>query len=333
MIGLMDIKKTARWLVIPFALALVILLLTQVSLSDIATALSSVSIPFLLLSFLLYVLVYMVRAFRFRIMLKYAGGFKDIFNIVCLHNLANSVMPFRTGELSFVYLTKVRLNVSAGISLATVALARMYDALAVCTIFIIAFIMTFGSVGIISESLPIIILIMALMVVLIVSIIWYSHLYVDIINRMSNITLLKFLPIQYLGIKVKEISEYYSSEDSKKSAVPVLGLSTAIWLLCSLSISVLASSMGLGVSIWAIILGSLIMVMFSALPIHGIASLGTTELIWSATFIALGATKEAAISSGFAIHILILLFSGILGLYSVVIGKLHSSSDNSSNRV
>jgi uncharacterized membrane protein YbhN (UPF0104 family) len=84
--------------------------------------------------------------------------------------------------------------------------------------------------------------------------------------------------------------------------------------------------MGLGVSIWAIILGSLIMVMFSAIPIHGIGSLGTIELVWAAALMALGATKEAAISSGFAVHILLLLFSGILGFYAIVSGKFLSRS-------
>jgi glycosyltransferase 2 family protein len=329
----MDLKKSARWLIVPFALALVIILLMQISLSDIATALFSMSPLFLLLSFILYVLVYAIRAARFRIMLKSSGSFKELFNIVCLHNLANSVMPFRTGELSFVYMTKVRLKIPAGISLATVALARMYDALAVCIIFTIAFLMTYGSIGIMSEYLPIVIILMALLATMLVSVIWFSHVYMKAFRRLSGIKWLQMLPMNYLEKKINEVSEYYSSPDSKKGVIPVLLMSLAIWLLCTLSICALASSMGLGVSVWAIILGSLIMVMFSALPIHGIGSLGTTELIWSATFIALGATKEAAISSGFAIHILILLFSGILGLYSVIVGKFQSVSDNSDHHV
>jgi uncharacterized protein (TIRG00374 family) len=133
----MDKKEILRLLIIPFALILVILLLMQISLSDIATALSSVSIPYLLLGFFLYIVVYAVRALRFRIMLNNIGDFADMFNIVCLHNLANSVMPFRTGELSFVYLAKSRLTVSTALSLSTVALARMYDALAVCILSIL----------------------------------------------------------------------------------------------------------------------------------------------------------------------------------------------------
>lgn len=186
--------------------------------------------------------------------------------------------------------------------------------------------MTYGSFQFMTEAMPIVLVIMIIIIFVIVSLIWYGNFYLRLFNYMLNIKMLSFLPLRMIGSKVEEITMYYSSQQSRNSIIMIIPLSIIIWVLCTLSICVLASSMGLGVSIWAIILGSLIMVMFSAIPIHGIGSLGTIELVWAAALMALGATKEAAISSGFAVHILLLLFSGILGFYAIVSGKFLSRS-------
>lgn len=323
----MDRKSIAPLLIVPISLVLVIILLLQISFSDIVNALLSISPLYLLSSFVLYVALYVTRAARFRIMLKNVAGYGTIFNIVCLHNLANSVMPFKTGELAFVYLSKVKLNVSAGIGLATVTIARMFDALAVCALFILAQVMTPDSMGILHEAEPVILALATVLLILIISVIWFGGQILKLTRRLSSTKLLVGLPLSYVQSKLEEIVAYYSSMESKGSVLRLFTLSVVIWILNPLAICTLALSMGLGVGVWAIIAGVLISVMFSALPIHGIGSLGTTELIWAAAFMALGASKEAAISSGFAVHLLVLLFTAILGVYALISDRYLSTKD------
>jgi uncharacterized membrane protein YbhN (UPF0104 family) len=152
----------------------------------------------------------------------------------------------------------------------------------------------------------------------IILVIWYSRPLLELVNRLSQVRLLAFLPLEYIKKELQKVVGFYSTPESKGVILPIVILSVVIWVVCCLSMCALALSMNLGMSIWAIIIGALITVMFSALPIHGIGSLGTTELAWAAAFIALGAPKEAAISSGFAVHIIVLLFTAILGVYAVM---------------
>ncbi|WP_048188921.1 lysylphosphatidylglycerol synthase transmembrane domain-containing protein [Methanocella conradii] len=314
----MNKKNLARWLVIPITLLLVVILLVQISLSDIVNALLSISPKFLVLSFALYVLLYVFRAVRFRLMLKSRVGYCTMFNIVCMHMLANSILPFKTGELAFVYLSKVQMGLQAGIGLATVAIARMFDALAVCVLFVLALVMTRGKTDIFTEAEPLVLVMAVLMIAGIMLVIWYGPQLLDMTNRLLRIKVFGWLPLPLIRSKLKEVVEYYSSSDSQSKVFIIFGLSLLIWIMASLSTSILAVNMGLGIGIWAIIAATMISVMFSALPIHGIASLGTTELILSAALMALGAPKDAAISSAFAIHLMILMFTALLGVYAII---------------
>ncbi|WP_174591667.1 lysylphosphatidylglycerol synthase transmembrane domain-containing protein [Methanocella conradii] len=314
----MNKKNLARWLVVPIALLLIIVLLMQISLSDIVNAFLSISPQFLALSFILYVLLYVFRAIRFRLMLKSRAGYGTLFNIVCLHMLANSILPFKTGELAFVYLSKARMDLQAGIGLATVAIARMFDALAVCVLFVLALVMTRGKTDIFTEAEPLVLTMAVLLIVGIVLAIWYGRQLLDVINRLLGIKVFGWLPLPLIRSKLEEVVDYYSSPDSQSKVLIIFGLSLLIWIMASLSMSILAVNMGLGIGIWAIIAATMVSVMFSALPIHGIASLGTTELILSAAFMALGAPKDAAISSAFAIHLMVLMFTALLSIYAIV---------------
>jgi len=52
--------------------------------------------------------------------------------------------------------------------------------------------------------------------------------------------------------------------------------------------------------------------MISILPIQGIGGFGTLEGSWAISFMAMGVTKEAAISSGFVMHIISIIYLAIL---------------------
>jgi len=81
--------------------------------------------------------------------------------------------------------------------------------------------------------------------------------------------------------------------------------------------------MGLDLMMWVVILGSTFSIISTLLPIQGIGGFGTSEIAWALAFITLGLSKEVAISSGFGIHILIVVYFLILGSFGIFIIKLN----------
>jgi len=65
------------------------------------TTFAGIDALYLIAGFVLYACSYLFRALRFHILLNREVGMKNLFSIVCVHNMANNILPARTGELSF----------------------------------------------------------------------------------------------------------------------------------------------------------------------------------------------------------------------------------------
>jgi uncharacterized membrane protein YbhN (UPF0104 family) len=73
------------------------------------------------------------------------------------------------------------------------------------------------------------------------------------------------------------------------------------------------------VSFWIILLGTVVAEISAVLPTHALAGFGTYEGAFALAFVILGFTKQISIIVGFNYHMIILLFSVILGLISIII--------------
>ena len=63
-----------------------------------AKTLVSIDSIYLLIGFVLYLRLFL-RTLRFHILLNNKVSIKDLFSIVCVHNMANNILPARTGEV------------------------------------------------------------------------------------------------------------------------------------------------------------------------------------------------------------------------------------------
>ena len=86
----MNRKTIAKISAIVITIALVAILLSQIQISDIITTLAGINPLYLIAGFVLYVCCYFFRALRFHILLNREIGIRDLFNIVCVHNMANN---------------------------------------------------------------------------------------------------------------------------------------------------------------------------------------------------------------------------------------------------
>lgn len=92
-------KLIAKLLAVIITVILVALLLSQINLSDITTTLTSIDPIYIITGFILYLSSYFFRALRFHILLNNKVSIKHLFSIVCVHNMANNILPARTGEV------------------------------------------------------------------------------------------------------------------------------------------------------------------------------------------------------------------------------------------
>ncbi len=91
-----------------FTILLVGFLLSQIDPRAIWSTLRSVNPVFILIGFILYVLIFILRAIRLNIILEGKVSVRNLLKILFVHNFFNNLLPARIGELSYIYFLKER---------------------------------------------------------------------------------------------------------------------------------------------------------------------------------------------------------------------------------
>ena len=94
----MNRQTIAKIAAVVITIALVAPLLSQIQIADVITTLAGIDPLYLIAAFVLYTCSYFFRALRFYILLNREVGLRNLFNIVCVHNMANNILPARTEE-------------------------------------------------------------------------------------------------------------------------------------------------------------------------------------------------------------------------------------------
>ena len=88
----MSRQAIAKISAVVITVALVAILLLQIQIADVITALASIDPLYLIAGFVLYLCSYFFRALRFHILLNREVGLRDLFNIVCMHNMVHNIL-------------------------------------------------------------------------------------------------------------------------------------------------------------------------------------------------------------------------------------------------
>ena len=304
------------------SIGFIAVLLTQIKISDVILILSKINLDTFVLGFVLYLSSYFFRTLRFKILLHNKINFKKMFSIVCIHNLVNNILPARTGELSYVYLTK-KNGILTSEGIATLMIARVFDVIAISLLFFISTVFVGYLPNIILNALYMIAGVLAILILFFTSLVYKGEKVVKIIDKvLEKIKLKKFKIVDFMLKKAYETTKSFERIKSKKIVLSSFLLSVLIWCSLYLMNYILLGGMGLDLIIWTVILGSTFSVIASLLPIQGVGQFGTYEGAWALAFIALGLPKETAIASGFGIHIIFVIFFSIMGLLGIIIMKL-----------
>jgi len=306
----------SKYITVLIAFILVAVLLTQISIQDIFITLLRINPIYLITGFGLYSCSYVFRAWRFHVLLNGEVEIKDLFDIECVHNAINNLLPARTGELSYIYLLKKINNKTTGDGVATLVVARIFDFIALIVLFIIAIVLIVDIPKIILDTLWIIAIFAIFLLLVLGILLTRGKKFVLLVQKTAEKFHCEDNPwFDYLIIKGFETVESLDKIQMKKSVVSLIASSLLIWGFNYFIVYLLMTGMNFQISMLTVILGSTFILLATVLPIQGLAGFGTTETIWTLVFVPLGLPLDQAIISGFCYHIIIILYFTILGIY------------------
>ncbi|MHC1568636.1 MAG: flippase-like domain-containing protein [Candidatus Syntropharchaeia archaeon] len=299
---------------IVLTVVLVAILVSQIDIQSVSEVVSNIEPLYLFIGFFLYLCTYFFRALRFRTLISSKKpNLRDFFAIVSIHNLANSILPARTGELSYIYLMKKFHDVPLGEGIATLIIARIFDGIAILTILFLST-SILGSRMHWSIMLSAIFLLISILFLL-VTIAYYGEKAVALLERLIK---KRGRVSMFLIEKGHEVVNSFENIRSGHLFLILFLISMTIWFFFYLMIYALLEGMRIHIGVCETVLASSLMIVVSVLPIQGIGGFGTIEATWTIAFMTLGFPKKLSITSAFAFHFIVMFYYTVTGCYGLI---------------
>jgi uncharacterized protein (TIRG00374 family) len=315
-----------RWLPKLFglilALLLIFLLASQIEPEEAVEVIQEINPYMVLLGFFVYLGGIFFRAIRFRIVLNNKElRYCDLFTIVAVSNLINNILPARTGELSYIYLSKKLIKVPLKHGTASLIVARIFDVISISLLLLLSILCLYTKYLLPYQTQILIVIFLFLFISILALIAIFNGKFSVIIAKTS--TLLKIRKFNFISRILNvlyEMEENLINIYSKKIFIQLLLIS-----LISSSTSfityllILQNLMEIGVCAMAFI--TLFTRVTLTLPIHSFAGFGTYEGAWVIASMALGIPIDIAVLSSFTAHIIGLLYTIGAGIFTIAISK------------
>ena len=300
------------------AVAIIFVLLLQISPKDLYMLLRSVDPSWAATGSGAFLLAVLFRAIRFKWLIDSKGSIplSDLFRITVFYHMSLMVLPSKLGEFSLPYLLNKISGISVPHGLASLVVSRVYDFFIVLMVLVSV---SIGFQGLFKVNLPLVILLIVFLIGFIVLGLLYMSSFLKwfskTLGKVSDRTgwgNAKFIP--WVQDKIGGVAEGFSAIQTRRTYFPVSLTSLASWAMIFLTLYAYMKSFGIDLSLMKMLFGSTIGVIANALPISGIGNWGTLEAGWAAGFLIVGLSKEKAIASGFGVHILIFILCAIVSL-------------------
>lgn len=327
--------KRIRTVAISFIISGVIVwfLLSQIDPRDIPRVIGKIPFWSLGIAFLFYTFSVFLKALRFRIILRTGISLGQLFPIVSLYMFFANVLPMRAGELSYIYLLKKQARTPGTKSFASLIIGGIADAAVVLLAMLVVGWHLRNALGNVIVALTdnlagkICILIRSekFIFTFIIAVILLTMGVIGLVmvrRKTSRQSYIRQYIRQYMQIIKSKVYEVGHELADTSFDVRLLGIITCSILIIAFRFVTqwyLIKSMGIGINIWEISFALLFGVLFSLVPVHGPAGLGTVEVPW---VLALSAISDVPlkdiIASGFGLHIIIIIYCVILGFFGAV---------------
>jgi len=267
----------------------------------------------------IYLLNYLVRTIRFRLLLNLeAIPFWQLFGVTNLYGMYLYLMPAKFGEVSYPLLLKNRMDVALVESTATLIVARLFD-FATIALFLPAVLAAYWR-----QIHPLLrigsLVFVALVLLLTIILLWFLRLPTST-DWFQKRALASRQWVHRLWNAAQRLTLSLQLIDKRKQYATLFLLTVFIWLCVQLNFYCIIISLGYTLSFFQMIVVSLIMVPMTLLPLQGFANLGTHEIGWTAAFALFGYSERTALTIAFSTHVILLAFVLLLGLLGMVLLK------------
>ncbi len=310
------LRQVKHPLFLIFSVGLLVFLLWKAGAWTVLEILRQSSPSWLVLAMVFFLTTYLGRALRFRCLLRQnPGGFAQLMQIVCWHNLCNVLLPARTGELSFVYLVRQR-KLDTGISgLSALLASRVFDVMTV---------LLFLGVGLLVRRIsvfglrPAVYWLCTILILAALSGILYrfSSLLTWLAEKSGPI--LRTLRVDQLSERVPEVASEFRRMESGVVYGKSYGWTICVWTFQFLTFYALMVSFGVSLSFWEVVIGSAAAALAGFIP-SAIGNFGPLEAGWALGFALVGVQLRVGLATGFAMHVVVLGFSTVFAAAALLL--------------
>ena len=299
-------KFTSRGKIITVILTFFLLgiILSQIRIEDLITTIKNVNKTYLILGFFLYACSYFIRGLRFHILLNKKISITDLFHVVCVHNMVNSILPARSGELSYIYILKKYYDTSAGEGVATLMVSRVLDFIIISLLFFVSSLFVNNLPEIFANTIWLVVSFTTLLTIFLLILLYAGEIFLSVANAIFiTFKLNKNVSVNFFLGKTKEVVDSFKNIKNNGKMMELCIITFIIWLTLYILNYALVKSLGINIGFFEVLLGYTFVVLMSILPFQGLGGFGTVEIGWTIGFIGIGMTKEIAINSGIVVHI------------------------------
>jgi len=299
----------------------------NINFSETVLALKTAKYALLIPAVLIYAFTYVLRAIRYYFMLSPVKKTRllENFPYTMTGYFMNNVIPLRIGELIRAKITGERLAVSRSSVLATIVLERLFDIIAFIAMFFVITFMASTIHKVFPEEVKTVVYICsaiaAIMLVVLAITMTHTEKTVKLISIIPAPAKIKTLLLDLFN----KFAGGLSMLKSPKIITVALGLSFAVWITESLSLVIVALSLGINLSVMGAVFTVIIIGIGAIIP-TGPGFIGAFEYFGARLALpALGVAAVPALACILLYHFMQLVVIAGLGAGSVIKSKISFS--------
>jgi uncharacterized protein (TIRG00374 family) len=235
-------------------------------------------------------------------------------------SMFNNTLPGRAGEISFIYLLR-KQNINLDKATVALLISRVADYVAVAVLFIIAALFSIRSLP--PDAVSIIGLVLIALVVTVagvLSALWLGKRLLGLMRQLLiRLGLNEQRWVKFSLKKGEEIISAFEAIHTVKRYVYVMIWSIVIWICTFAWFYAFLRGVEIHPAATSMVVGSTFAVLSKAIPFISIGGLGAHEAGWTVGYLLIGFDRTTAILSGFAVNLLTLVTSVILGPIGLLI--------------
>lgn len=268
-------------------------------------------LPLVALAGFLYACALACKAIRFRFFLEKKISFSDMFSIVAMHSFWNNLLPFRSGELSYLYLLRNYKEINSGEKITSLLTARIFDVLVILIFFGVSvsllsftdikFHFTLGTVFVLGAAFTAALISLAL--------VFFNNTFVSFFDRVRSFFSSHAIFKSIFLDKVRESLVAFSRIRSAREFFLYYLFSTVIWIADFFFVWTAFAAAGLALSFPEAFFIAAFPPIASIIPIQNPAGIGTFEGVIAGGLILLDIDAAQALNSGILLHAELLFMS------------------------